>query len=186
MARKWRFMSFKTADSTIRISYMKKETKGPLGYIGKAESALFGEISLVIDRRPEIDRQYDLACSLNVPGRSWVVMDRTVFYGFLQGSPLSRMTVFHEIGHSNYKDQSNKNETEARKSHVLEGQVSEKELKADRFAADFLGTDVTIQGLEALIDDMAEKFTEDYDLSDIEIAKQEILLRIKALQQAEE
>lgn len=182
MSRRWRFMAFSNGADTIRFTYLKKPKTGMLGYAGIMESSLFDEIIVVVDNRPEEDKQYDLACALQTGknGYSGVILDRDIFTGFLQGSDMARMTVFHEIGHIYHKDVLRHIGNEERKKIVEQGEVSIPELEADRFAADFLGTDTVINGLGDLREEAmalyGENHTEETDLVLQELKLRQVLL----------
>lgn len=186
MSRKWRYMIFRNGKRTIQISYTKRVKKGVLAYIGQAKSEMFGKINLVIDHREEASKVYDLACSGCLPGDdgfSWILMDEALFYGFLQGSALARMTVFHEIGHIVFGDYLHPLQPEERKMFVLKGTVSEREIRADKSAANYLGSELVIKALEEMMIETKRKYPEEEYADDVDIVIQELALRIAELKQ---
>lgn len=107
---------------------------------------------------------------------------REGFYDFLKGSALARMTVFHEIGHIAFQDCLDPLKLEQRKKYVRDGTVSEREVRADKFAADFLGVQLVIKALEKLKAEMRQKYSDEEYADEVEIVEQELALRIKELQ----
>ncbi len=127
---------------------------------GYVSSKLFSEnIALVIDRREE--RTYEYACAaMDNAGHLRVLMEAEVYLDFLRGKPYARATILHELGHIHYNDlpeiEGMQYDTE-RLCTIESGEVHEREIRADAFAARFLGKETVREGLSFLQEaDIAE------------------------------
>lgn len=120
-----------------------------------------------------------------------VVMDSETFYGFLNDSDSCKFKIFHEIGHYRLGhldvqtdiDQ----EFEERKRLLKEHKVYQVELDADRFAASYVGADISINALtEAQEGRMSHDIVDGSYRSELSIlALREFDLRIHALENLE-
>lgn len=120
-----------------------------------------------------------------------IVMDSETFFGFLHGSDVYKFKIFHEIGHYRLGhldvqtdiDQ----EFEERKRLLKEHKVYQAELDADRFAASYVGVDVSIDALtEAQENRMTHDIVDGSFGSELStLALREFDLRIQALEDLE-
>ena len=91
------------------------------------------------------------------------------------------MILLHEIGHYYHGDHLiSKNRDEEREMLVLKGAVSDEELKADLFAAEYLGAETVVEGLRVLIKKRKEECSEDEEEGDVGL--DELVMRLEAIQ----
>ena len=150
---RYQTMYFGKKKNRISLIHMNKPLKG--GLAGMVSSPLFNEnIAIIVDETPEELRDYDfacLACGENSAAPR-VMMTKEIYYDIKRGKPYARMILFHELGHYYNKDLSVHNpERDAERVKLTsEGTVSNEEIQADAFAAEYLGSSCVIVGLETL------------------------------------
>ena len=120
-----------------------------------------------------------------------IVMDSETFYGFLHGSDACKFKIFHEIGHYRLGhldvqtdiDQ----EFEERKRLLKENKVYQVELDADRFAASYVGADLSIDALTKIQENRMKHDIADgsYGSELSVLALRELDIRIQALENLE-
>lgn len=179
-------MRFKCGKDRMLLTHLRKPIMVPgrnLALAGYVDSALFPQnIGLIIDYRQRDDTTYEYACAaLGSDGSVRILMEPEVYLDFVRGKPYARTTILHELGHVFHNDlqeiHSNGTEYDAERLSTIEkGEVHERELRADAFAARFLGIDVVCEGLS---------FLQEADISEDEEANapsiQELGKRIQVL-----
>ncbi len=96
---------------------------------------------------------YKHACtSLRTDGTVCILMEPELYLDFIRGKEYARTTILHELGHVFYNDlpdiQRDGTEYDAeRLSSIEAGNVHVRELRADAFAARFIGANAVSQGL---------------------------------------
>lgn len=173
MSRAYQFMYFKKADLCIRVIYLRK----PI-VIGALQMALAGytqcptlegRVSLMVDYRDRDSLTYDFACAaVGSDGRIRVLMEPETYLDFVRGKPYARTTILHELGHIHNGDLRDPAFTsdqydEERLSSIQDGQVEKRELRADDFAADLLGTDYVAKGLSEIRDRISVFIESEYE-----------------------
>lgn len=153
MRMKFNRMTFGKKGAKITLVHLNKPWK--LGLAGMVTSPLFDEkIAIVIDDTPLEEADYDYAClACDKHGRSpRILMNSFVFYDIKRGTPEARTILLHELGHYRNKDISEGKSLDRveRESLATTGSVSPAELRADAFAADYLGAEKVASGLTAL------------------------------------
>ncbi len=149
------------------LTYLRKPIGIPgqsLSLAGYVKSDLFSQnIGLIIDYRKRNDTTYEYACAaLGSDGSMRILMEPEVYLDFIRGQPYARTAILHELGHvfNNDLPEIDRDGTEydaERLSTIEAGKVHEREIRADAFAARFLGTEVVSTGLTFLRDtDIAE------------------------------
>ena len=124
------------------------------------------------------------------PGKPLVKVEltREMFYGIKQNRKIARVTLFHELGHyfhNHYQD--GKLDTEEylwdRYEAAKAGGVLQLEQEADQFAAEYLGTEYTCEGLRELVAYTKEQYEKGIvtDEEETELSVAELERRIDLL-----
>jgi len=183
------YKEFKFGTGENKIQIMLLDEIMEQGLAGMISSPMFKEnIAIVVEDNPStID--YDFACLGYTKKKTAprVMMKRNFFEDLKCGTPESRMILFHEIGHyANQDFLTNDGNTDAeREALVVDGGISEKEIKADAFAASYLGNETVIEGLEALKKRILTDYA-DYDEESVRITIKEIDIRISHIKGLED
>ena len=186
MKMKYSTMHFGTKKNKIRIVHLNKPIKN--GVAGLIVSPLFPEpVGFFADDAARSDLDYALGCLAGgESGKAACVrLERDVFYDFKRGRPYARMILFHELGHHYHKDLVglDAESYDATRFKTAEtGKVMEMELKADAFAASYLGRAVALAGLEEIKTLILQTRG---DRTDIRMAVFELDERIRFLQSSE-
>ena len=153
-------MYFSDGNNSLDLVYLNKPTEiknQNMSLAGLVRSELFpGDIALVIDHRSREDSDYEYACAaLDSIGHTRILMEPEVYLDFVRGKPYARTAILHELGHIYHNDlqEVHNGETEYdsdRLSTIRNGTVHEREVRADAFAARFLGAALVREGLTAL------------------------------------
>ena len=176
-------MSFGKKQKRISLIHMNKPIQN--GIVGLVTSRMFSDkIAIIIDNIPdeECDRDFAcLACGKNgsVPR---IIMSREVFYDIKRGKPYARFILLHELGHYFHQHHliQNKYRDEERAELASNDEASEEEIKADLFAAEYLGIEKAVEGLNCICDHLKEEYGEQDD--NLAIVLKEIYIRKKNLQ----
>lgn len=183
MRMKYNWMSFGKKENRIRFVHLNKPWK--LGLAGMITSPMFAEkIAVVIDDTPFDKSDYDYAClCCDKDGRSpRIMMSSRVFYDIKRGTPEARTILLHEIGHYHNRDAPNATGTDHKEREALaaRGEVSPAELRADAFAAEYLGSETVAAGLCALKERIRRDYS-NYEESAYSATLAELDARIAAL-----
>ena len=182
--------TYRNGEKEITVYFQEQPDKddGFAGYV--SGSGLPYEAILCVDPRPEEERSfYEFAAIVKNDklGKSLVLLDEERFRGVQDNNPVAMFMLFHELGHYIYNP-IQRDPAVAKKYHsereevVATGKVIKEERIADEIAADYLGYDVVIEGLEWLLKlDEERVATGLYDLETAEISMKEIRLRIQSL-----
>ena len=173
-----------TGENAISVTHLDEPMEH--GLIGMVSSPLFKEnIAIIIDEDPEAN-DYSFAClGCGVNGVAPRVMMSEEFYAdFKRSSADARVAFFHELGHYVNGDVGNGDMhcDEDRCQLVAENSVSEKELKADKFAVSYFGKDIVVLGLELLKQRILKDYA-DYDEESVRLATKEIDIRISHIKE---
>ena len=162
---------------------------GFAGYV--SGNGLPYEAIMCVDHRPPEERSfYEFAAILKNDKleKSVVLLDDEMFQGIKNNSSVAMFMLFHELGHCIY-DPIQKESAVAKKYHhdreeaIRAGKVIDEERIADEIAAEYLGYEAAIEGLEWLLRLDEERAASDlFDLETAEISMKEIKLRIQNLQ----
>lgn len=183
MRLKYNRMSFGKKEKRITFVHLNKPWK--LGLAGMITSPMFQEkIAVIIDDTPFEKSDYDYACfACDKYGKSpRIMMNSRVFYDIKRGHPEARAILLHELGHYHHNDIPNASgiDCEERETLVANGKVSPAELRADAFAADYLGAETVIAGLSTLKERIRKDYSE-YEESYYSATMAELDARISAL-----
>lgn len=176
-------------DGKEKIELILLDESMELGLVGMVSSELFGEnIAIVVEDNPQTV-EYDFAClGYTKEGTAPRVMMKKEFYEDLKkGTQETKTILFHEIGHYANSDMltNNYDEDEERERLVSQNKVSEKEIKADAFAVQYLGGECVVQGLTVLKQRILTEYA-DYDEESVQITIKEIDIRISNIKGMEE
>ena len=154
------------------------------GLVGMVSSELFVEnIAIVVEDNPQTV-EYDFAClGYTKAGTAPRVMMKKEFYEDLKkGTQEAKSILFHEIGHYANGDilTNTFNEDNERERLVSQNKVSDKEVKADAFAVQYLGTDCVAKGLTDLKKRILTEYA-DYDEESLNITIKELDIRISTI-----
>ena len=184
--------TYRSGDKEITVFFMDQPDKddGLAGYV--SGSGLPYEAILCVDPRPEEERGfYEFAAIVKNDklGKSVVLLDEERFRGIKDNSAPAMFMLFHELGHCIY-DPVQRDPAVAKKYHrdrekaIAAGEVIKEERMADEIAADYLGSDVAIEGLEWLLKlDEERVATGLFDMETAEISMKELRLRIQNLRE---
>lgn len=184
--------TYRNGDKVITVFFMEKPSKddGLAGYV--SGSGLPYEAILCVDPRPVEERSfYEFAAVVKSDklGKAVILLDEERFQGIKDNSSPSVFILFHELGHYIYNPVQ-KEPDEAKKYHydrvaiLSTGKVIKEERVADEIAANYLGSEVAIEGLEWLLKLNEERAqTGLFDLVTAEISIKEIRLRIQNLRE---
>ncbi len=177
-------IAFGKGDHRLVLLHMNKPLRG--GMIGMVKSKLFPfPVAVIIDETPVDDRDYSfacLACAENgVAPR--ILIERELFYDIIRGSIEARVILLHELGHYFHRhlSQQIKDRDAVRIDRASSGYVDPNEIEADLFVVSYLGKEQTIMGLQCLIERICKEYA-DYDKYSVQLAVNEIKLRIAALE----
>lgn len=150
---KYQTMFFGKKENRITLTHLNKPIKK--GLVGMVSSPLFNDnIAIVIDNNTDESRNYDFACLAYTKNYATplIMLENDVYYDIKRGKPYAHMILLHELGHYYHKNISNYiEENDADREQLVSiGKVSENEIHADSFAADYMGVDAVISGLEQL------------------------------------
>ena len=158
--------------------------------VGMVECNLFPDrIGLAVDPRLENERNYDYACLRYVKGCDvcTVYMEDRVYQGLKNDGNMERMILLHELGHFFYHHHVNKATStsqldQLRLDAINSGKIFNDEKQADEFAADYIGLQAAIDGLEQLKQECAEKYGNgEYNPDEVALSIKELELRIQHL-----
>ncbi len=160
--------------------------------VGMVESDLFtSNVGLVLDSHEE-DLEYNWAALFyGQQNTGFIMMEDEIYQGLKNNGNMEIMILLHELGHY-FFEQFNKTadpgtKEQARLSAILDNQVYIEEIKADEFAADYIGPIKATEALEYLKQKTIDKYSnEQYDIDNIKITLKEIDLRIQNLQKQPE
>ena len=146
------------------------------------------DLAILVDKPSDADPEYLHAALVGSAEMVIAIrMTPAVFHGIRSGDPMARTCLFHELGHFVHKHLEPPGfQTEAYEKEryriALEGGVIQQELEADAFAADYLGTNVVVEGL-SVIRSLHEKELNDYlhVPEEVIVAMRELDSRIVAL-----
>lgn len=180
---KYSCMSFGKRSHRIELLHLNKPIKH--GLAGMITSKLFKDaIAIVIDYREINQTDYAFACFAVSQGNIGprILMTPQIFYDIKRGKPEARTILLHELGHYCHGDleTQNPNRDVERQMDAAIGKVSDAELRADQFAAEYLGVTTVLQGLSNIKAMMSTQYA-DYDEESLRVSLQEIDLRIAAL-----
>ena len=183
MSLKYNRMSFGKKGKRITFVHLNKPWK--LGLAGMVTSPMFQEnIAVVIDDTSFEESDYDYAClACDKQGKSpRIMMTSRVFYDIKRGMPEARTILLHELGHYRNKDISEGkcSDRDEREALATTGSVSPAELRADAFAAEYLGAEVVVRGLVALKERILHDYA-DYEQGCCNATVKELETRISAL-----
>ncbi len=156
MSLQYNYMTFGYKKNRVIIYHLKQPIEK--GFAGMAMSKRFPvTVALVVNEELLED---GISGRLSATPESPLIkveMTREMFYGIKQNRKIARVTLFHELGHyfhNHHKD--GKLDTEEyfqeRYDAAKAGKVLQMEQEADLFAADYLGTEYTCEGLREVID----------------------------------
>ena len=184
--------TYRNGEKEITVFFMEQPDKddGLAGYV--SGSGLPYEAILCVDPRPEEERSfYEFAAIVKSDklGKAVVLLDEERFRGIKDNNSVAMFMLFHELGHYIY-DPIQRDPAVAKKYHIdreeaiADGKVIKEERIADEIAADYLGYDVVLKGLEWLLK-LGEERTATglFDLETAEISMKEIRLRIQNLRE---
>ena len=160
MCRRYQQMFFRDGKRFLTLTYLFKpiEISGQLySLAGFVRSSLLpGDIALVIEHTPSEEVDYEYACAfMDSPGKIRVLIEAEVYWDILRGKAYARTTFLHELGHiynNDLREIGGKGSTydSERLKSIQSGVVHEREIKADAFAARFLGISNVCEGLSVL------------------------------------
>ncbi len=182
-----RIMRFGSGDREIAITVLAESEE--YGLAGAVEGKLLpGMVAIKQDNTPRADRKYDVAAlQITKQGSDAAIsLELEICEKLKDGESLALFAVFHELGHYVHghalRRTNNSDYEENRKALAREGTAHPNELEADAFAAEYLGTDRAISGLEELKKYAADDCqTDKWDPEDIDTMFQEINIRIEKL-----
>lgn len=186
---------FKKDKDTVTLVLLHEPVdKGFATFVGMVQSNLFPEnIGLVVDQRFLETPEYDYMCLSANEDNSQVMiwMEKVAYEGIQKRDQLALHALFHELGHFFLKH--TKHSTKDMEAYdnerlqcVMNGYVIHQELDADRFAADFLGTDFSKEGLDRMRDrNIARYESGNFEVESCELSIKELELRIDALMNQE-
>ena len=153
MRLKYNRMTFGKREKRITFVHLNKPWK--LGLAGMVTSPLFDEkIAVVVDDTPIEESDFDYAClSCDKNGKApRILMNSRVFYDIKRGYPEARTILLHELGHYHNMHIPNSFGTDhgERECMAASGKVSQAEIHADAFAAQYLGVETVAEGLSVL------------------------------------
>lgn len=179
-------ISFNDEDHKIEIVILESPLEK--GLVGMVTSKLFHDnIALVVDYSPNEYLDYDYACLSHYrPSDRYAVhMEEFIYTGLMAQDSMAMTILFHELGHYYHNDIDSPDYLtvydEQRKTSVLDGNANERELLADRFAVDYLGTEIVIKGLQDLKKATLERFDNECDPESFKLNQKELQYRIDAL-----
>lgn len=178
-----------SGDKEISVLLLKEEIG--LGLIGMLTSKLFsGNVALVaVTGSPE-----DTDFNIGYHGHSRdgkaerIGLDEKLIDGLRAKSDEALFVLLHEVGHLVNKDvvavgEDFERYNQTRIEKVKSGEVLEMELRADIFAVEYLGIQVSINGLHALMErERAYYLSDTFDREEVETALAETEYRIKNLE----
>jgi len=176
-------ISFGKGNHRIVLFHMNKPIGG--GLIGMVKSPLFpAPVAIVIDDTPTEEKDYSFACLACAENglAPRILIERELFYDIVRGSVEARVILLHELGHYRHQHLSQKvaDRDKVRSDCAADGGVDNNELEADRFVADYLGREKTIEGLRKLVDRIHAEYAT-YDQDSVRLATQELQSRIALL-----
>ena len=181
-------MSFTDGTAPIQIVHTRKP--GQYGLAGMITSKSFPDrIALIADDQLLEVLNADYAClGAAASGNLYrLVMEREIFFDFKRGSAMARLIVFHELGHYVHGDLkkglTSESYDESRAKAVQDNTVLQMELAADQYAADCLGRDVAVKGLQELRAATEARWAgnEEIDQKELAVSLSELDARIAAL-----
>ena len=155
-------MSFGDKKNRIKIVHLKKPMEK--GLAGMVMAKFFKEnIGIVVDRNEERGIDYSFACiASSLDGKvPRIILQDDFFYDIKRGSDEARTILFHEIGHYYYGDYKAGQTDDQRLEALRNGEVLEMEIKADAFAASYLGFEKAIHGLQQLKESIIDQAVDD-------------------------
>ena len=146
-------MNFGEKEKRITLIHMSKPMSNGLG--GMVISKIFSDnIPIIVDNKPDEECGYDFACFAwgkngSVPR---IKMSRELYYDIKRGKTYARLILLHELGHYFGNDHliTKEDRDEERVKIALKCEVSEEEIKADLFAAEYIGLESVIEGLNCV------------------------------------
>jgi len=110
------------------------------------------------------------------------MMKKEFYEDLKKGTQEAKSILFHEIGHYANGDilTNTFNEDNERERLVSQNKVSDKEVKADAFAVQYLGTDCVAKGLTDLKKRILTEYA-DYDEESLNITIKELDIRISTI-----
>ena len=187
MKRKYTILPFGEKEKRIRVVLCRKPMAQGLNGMVRGKS-LPHDLAILVDRPYDAAPEY-LHAALVGTARMVIAIRMTpaVFHGIRGGDPMARTCLFHELGHFVHQHLKPPGfQTEAydkeRYRIALEGGVIQQELEADAFAADYLGTNVVVEGL-SVIRSLHEKELNDgvHIPEEVTVSMRELDFRIAAL-----
>lgn len=188
MKRRYQYMSFTDGTTPVQIVHTRKpEQRGLAGMI--TSKAFPDRIALIADDQLLEVLNADFAClGAAASGNLYrLVMEREVFFDFKRGSAMARLIVFHELGHYVHGDLkkgfTSESYDESRAKAAQGNTVLHMELAADQYAADYLGCDIAVKGLQELRAATEARWAgnEEIDQNELTVALSELDARIAAL-----
>ena len=188
MKRQFMTIPFGKGEKRIVVTLCRKPMqKGLAGFVrGKS---LSGKLALIVSSLPAALSGFDFAALADYGGDVYgIVMTPEIFHGIRRGDALARTCLFHELGHVQQRHASQPHPDYSaddleRYRLASEGTVSPQELKADAFAAAYLGSACVAEGLSAIRAYQAQRiFDPAYDREAVEVAVRELDRRSAELQ----
>lgn len=177
-------IAFGKGDHRLVLLHMNKPLRG--GMIGMVKAKLLPfPVAIIIDETPADDRDYSFACLACAENgiAPRILIERELFYDIVRGSIEARVILLHELGHyfHQHLSQQIKDRDAVRIDCASSGFVDPNELEADQFVVAYLGREKTIKGLQCLMERIYKEYA-DYDEHSLQLAVNEIKLRIAALE----
>lgn len=188
MPIKYSRMYFGKGKGRICVVHITKPNK--TGFAGMVTSKMFNDnIAIIVDRSDPIQRDFDFSCLAFSKGGTVprIMIQEDLFYDFKRGTDEARTILLHEIGHYANGDHGHEHYDDNRLETAQMGSVLEMEIRADFFAADYLGYDIVLCGLKALkkriLSFLSDESTSDaYQSTIAELAARTSLIEKKYIQ----
>ena len=153
MARDFSYMHFKKGEEKITICLEKKIHK--TGFAGFVGSPRFQENILLCvadERLAKLNIRGGYITTKEDGSDPRVFLDSNTFDNIKRGDIAARFMLFHEMGHYCCGHLASppdvQEESKRRKALISQGKVSEEEVEADRFAAEYLGPETVMEALQ--------------------------------------
>lgn len=188
MAREYTYMPFGKGAHRLEVVLERKVRRG--GYAGLVVSKQFpGTIGIVVreDLLDEMNVQSVYITAKKDGSDHRIILSMETLVGIKRGCIADRFSLLHEVGHyvcGHLVDPPELEEENAMRERLLaENQVSQDEVDADAFAANYLGADAVVRALQ---ESMERRMAADlvYGVEEEDISQKALLeyqLRIDAI-----
>ena len=188
MAREYTYMPFGKGAHRLEVFLERKVRRG--GYAGLVVSKQFpGTIGIVVreDLLDEMNVQSVYITAKKDGSDPCIILSMETLVGIKRGCIADRFSLLHEVGHyvcGHLVDPPELEEENAMRERLLEeNQVSQDEVDADAFAANYLGADAVVRALQ---ESMERRMAADlvYGVEEEDISQKALLeyqLRIDAI-----